>query len=125
MANMSAAYLLERAWAETSASSGPSRVRPRSREDTSRSAETYPESTACSPGSSPARLQVVVHGCGHRHVRHRRVRGLHVGDQVRQHRPPGEHDNPAQAKSDGANALDLKLLPQLLDTLMALQNLLE
>jgi 2-dehydro-3-deoxyphosphooctonate aldolase (KDO 8-P synthase) len=31
------------------------------------------------------------------------------------------HDNPAQAKSDGANALDLKLLPQLLDQLLAIQ----
>ncbi len=31
------------------------------------------------------------------------------------------HDNPAQAKSDGANALDLKLLPEVLDQLMAIQ----
>jgi 2-dehydro-3-deoxyphosphooctonate aldolase (KDO 8-P synthase) len=31
------------------------------------------------------------------------------------------HDNPAQAKSDGANALDLKLLPQFLDQLIAIQ----
>ena len=31
------------------------------------------------------------------------------------------HDNPAQAKSDGANALDLKLLPGVLDQLMAIQ----
>jgi len=30
------------------------------------------------------------------------------------------HDNPAQAKSDGANALDLKLLPEVLDQLMAI-----
>jgi 2-dehydro-3-deoxyphosphooctonate aldolase (KDO 8-P synthase) len=30
------------------------------------------------------------------------------------------HDNPAQAKSDGANALDLKLLPEVLDQLIAL-----
>jgi len=29
------------------------------------------------------------------------------------------HDNPAQAKSDGANALDLKLLPEVLDRLIA------
>ena len=29
------------------------------------------------------------------------------------------HDNPAEAKSDGANALDLKLLPQVLDQLIA------
>jgi 2-dehydro-3-deoxyphosphooctonate aldolase (KDO 8-P synthase) len=29
------------------------------------------------------------------------------------------HDNPAQAKSDGANALDLKLLPELIDQLIA------
>jgi 2-dehydro-3-deoxyphosphooctonate aldolase (KDO 8-P synthase) len=29
------------------------------------------------------------------------------------------HDNPAQAKSDGANALDLKLLPGVLDQLIA------
>ena len=29
------------------------------------------------------------------------------------------HDNPAQAKSDGANALDLKLLPEVLDQLIA------
>jgi 2-dehydro-3-deoxyphosphooctonate aldolase (KDO 8-P synthase) len=29
------------------------------------------------------------------------------------------HDNPAQAKSDGANALDLKLLPEVLDQLLA------
>jgi 2-dehydro-3-deoxyphosphooctonate aldolase (KDO 8-P synthase) len=29
------------------------------------------------------------------------------------------HDNPAQAKSDGANALDLKLLPGVLDQLLA------
>ena len=32
------------------------------------------------------------------------------------------HDNPAQAKSDGANALDLKLLPEVLDQLIAVQN---
>jgi 2-dehydro-3-deoxyphosphooctonate aldolase (KDO 8-P synthase) len=31
------------------------------------------------------------------------------------------HDNPAQAKSDGANALDLKLLPEVLDQLVAIQ----
>jgi 2-dehydro-3-deoxyphosphooctonate aldolase (KDO 8-P synthase) len=31
------------------------------------------------------------------------------------------HDNPAQAKSDGANALDLKFLPQVLDQLIAIQ----
>ena len=30
------------------------------------------------------------------------------------------HDNPAQAKSDGANALDLKLLPEFLDQLIAI-----
>jgi 2-dehydro-3-deoxyphosphooctonate aldolase (KDO 8-P synthase) len=30
------------------------------------------------------------------------------------------HDNPAQAKSDGANALDLKLLPAVLDQLIAI-----
>ncbi len=30
------------------------------------------------------------------------------------------HDNPAQAKSDGANALDLKLLPEVLDQLIAI-----
>jgi len=29
------------------------------------------------------------------------------------------HDNPAQAKSDGANALDLKMLPNVLDQLIA------
>ena len=29
------------------------------------------------------------------------------------------HDNPAQAKSDGANALDLRLLPEMLDQLIA------
>jgi 2-dehydro-3-deoxyphosphooctonate aldolase (KDO 8-P synthase) len=32
------------------------------------------------------------------------------------------HDNPSQAKSDGANALDLKLLPEVLDQLLAVQN---
>lgn len=32
------------------------------------------------------------------------------------------HDNPACAKSDGANALDLKLLPEVLDQLLAVQN---
>src|SRR5271169_728781 len=32
------------------------------------------------------------------------------------------HDNPAQAKSDGANALDLKLLPGVLDQLIAVQS---
>jgi 2-dehydro-3-deoxyphosphooctonate aldolase (KDO 8-P synthase) len=32
------------------------------------------------------------------------------------------HDNPSQAKSDGANALDLKLLPEVLDQLIAVQN---
>lgn len=32
------------------------------------------------------------------------------------------HDNPAQAKSDGANALDLKLLPEVLDQLMAIHS---
>jgi 2-dehydro-3-deoxyphosphooctonate aldolase (KDO 8-P synthase) len=31
------------------------------------------------------------------------------------------HDNPAQAKSDGANALDLKLLPAVLDQLLAVR----
>jgi 2-dehydro-3-deoxyphosphooctonate aldolase (KDO 8-P synthase) len=30
------------------------------------------------------------------------------------------HDDPAQAKSDGANALDLKLLPEFLDQLIAI-----
>ena len=30
------------------------------------------------------------------------------------------HDNPAQAKSDGANALDLKVLKPLLETLLAI-----
>lgn len=30
------------------------------------------------------------------------------------------HDNPGQAKSDGANALDLKLLPDVLDQLLAI-----
>jgi len=32
------------------------------------------------------------------------------------------HDNPAQAKSDAANALDLKLLPEVLDQLLAIQS---
>ncbi|MGA7458652.1 MAG: 3-deoxy-8-phosphooctulonate synthase, partial [Candidatus Korobacteraceae bacterium] len=32
------------------------------------------------------------------------------------------HDNPAQAKSDGANALDLKLLPEVLDQLIAIHS---
>jgi 2-dehydro-3-deoxyphosphooctonate aldolase (KDO 8-P synthase) len=32
------------------------------------------------------------------------------------------HDNPAQAKSDGANALDLKLLPDFLDQLIAIHS---
>jgi len=32
------------------------------------------------------------------------------------------HDNPAQAKSDGANALELKLLPAVLDQLIAIQS---
>ncbi len=32
------------------------------------------------------------------------------------------HDNPAQAKSDGANALDLKLLPDVLDQLIAVHS---
>jgi 2-dehydro-3-deoxyphosphooctonate aldolase (KDO 8-P synthase) len=32
------------------------------------------------------------------------------------------HENPACAKSDGANALDLKLLPAVLDQLLAVQN---
>jgi len=31
------------------------------------------------------------------------------------------HDNPACAKSDGANALDLKLLPEVLDQLLAIE----
>jgi 2-dehydro-3-deoxyphosphooctonate aldolase (KDO 8-P synthase) len=31
------------------------------------------------------------------------------------------HDDPAQAKSDGANALDLKLLPEFLDQLISVQ----
>jgi len=35
------------------------------------------------------------------------------------------HDNPAQAKSDGANALDLKLLPEVLDQLIAVHNALK
>jgi 2-dehydro-3-deoxyphosphooctonate aldolase (KDO 8-P synthase) len=32
------------------------------------------------------------------------------------------HDDPAQAKSDGANALDLKLLPEVLDQLLAVHH---
>jgi len=32
------------------------------------------------------------------------------------------HDNPAEAKSDGANALDLKLLPEVLDQLIAVHS---
>lgn len=32
------------------------------------------------------------------------------------------HDNPSQAKSDGANALDLKLLPEVLDQLLAIHS---
>jgi 2-dehydro-3-deoxyphosphooctonate aldolase (KDO 8-P synthase) len=32
------------------------------------------------------------------------------------------HDNPAEAKSDGANALDLKLLPEVLDQLIAVHH---
>jgi 2-dehydro-3-deoxyphosphooctonate aldolase (KDO 8-P synthase) len=35
------------------------------------------------------------------------------------------HDNPACAKSDGANALDLKLLPAVLDQLLAVQRALQ
>jgi 2-dehydro-3-deoxyphosphooctonate aldolase (KDO 8-P synthase) len=35
------------------------------------------------------------------------------------------HDNPAQAKSDGANALDLKMLPLVLDQLIAVHAALE
>ena len=35
------------------------------------------------------------------------------------------HDNPAQAKSDAANALDLTLLPRLLDDLIALHGLID
>jgi 2-dehydro-3-deoxyphosphooctonate aldolase (KDO 8-P synthase) len=35
------------------------------------------------------------------------------------------HDDPAQAKSDGANALDLKLLKPLLETLLAIQRAVE
>ena len=35
------------------------------------------------------------------------------------------HDNPAQAKSDGANALDLKLLPDVLDQLIAIHSALK
>jgi 2-dehydro-3-deoxyphosphooctonate aldolase (KDO 8-P synthase) len=32
------------------------------------------------------------------------------------------HDNPAEALSDGANALDLKLLPEVIDQLLAVHN---
>ncbi len=35
------------------------------------------------------------------------------------------HDNPAQAKSDGANALDLKLLPDFLDQLIAVHSVMK
>jgi 2-dehydro-3-deoxyphosphooctonate aldolase (KDO 8-P synthase) len=35
------------------------------------------------------------------------------------------HDNPASAKSDGANALDLKLLPKVLDQLLTIQSALQ
>jgi 2-dehydro-3-deoxyphosphooctonate aldolase (KDO 8-P synthase) len=35
------------------------------------------------------------------------------------------HDNPPQALSDGANALDLKLLPEVLDQLIAVRNALQ
>jgi 2-dehydro-3-deoxyphosphooctonate aldolase (KDO 8-P synthase) len=35
------------------------------------------------------------------------------------------HDNPAQALSDGANALDLRLLPEVIDQLIAVHNALQ
>jgi len=35
------------------------------------------------------------------------------------------HDNPAQAKSDGANALDLKFLPEMLDQVIAVHSALK
>jgi len=35
------------------------------------------------------------------------------------------HDNPREAKSDGANALDLKLLPEALDQLIAIQSVMK
>jgi len=35
------------------------------------------------------------------------------------------HDNPALAKSDGANALDLKLLSEVLDQLIAVNSALK
>ena len=54
MANASAVYPPERACGGLPDSSGPSRVMPRARAPSSRSAEVYPASTACSPGSSPA-----------------------------------------------------------------------
>src|SRR6266568_1146755 len=58
MLNAAVVYPPARAWGEVSASIGPSRVMPRARAPASRSAEVYPASTACSPGSSPAASSV-------------------------------------------------------------------
>ena len=54
MVNISEVYPPERACGGLADSSGPSRVMPRARASSSRSAEVYPASTACSPGASPA-----------------------------------------------------------------------
>ena len=54
MVNVSEVYPPERACGGLADSSGPSRVMPRARASSSRSAEVYPASTACSPGASPA-----------------------------------------------------------------------
>jgi hypothetical protein len=53
MVNMAAVYPPERACREPSGGSGASRVMPRARAASSRSALAYPVSAACSPGARP------------------------------------------------------------------------
>src|SRR5580693_6943213 len=58
MVNMSAVYPPRRACQERSGSSGASRVMPRARAASSRSALAYPVSAACSPGGRPRAASV-------------------------------------------------------------------
>src|SRR5690242_6709507 len=62
MVNMSAVYPPERACGEGSGSSGASRVMPRARAASSRSALAYPLSAACSPGLRPRRASAACTG---------------------------------------------------------------
>src|SRR5882724_12647365 len=89
MVNMSAVYPPERACGELSGGTGASRVMPRARAASSRSALAYPASAACSPGARPRRASASCTGSVIPRVGHRRQGGLGIGGQVRGRTPPG------------------------------------